>query len=890
MPAPVTNGAPLSQGEMHRMPKDITQARLDNGLQVILKESHVAPVVSTWMWYRVGSRNEVEGHTGLSHWVEHMLFKGTKRFPKGTIMRSIDRLGGYVNAMTSHDYTAYYATLPSDRAELALEIEADRMRNALFDPTEVEAERTVIISEREGSENEPHFVLSEEMTATAFRVHPYHHQVIGWKEDLVALTRDQLYAHYQSYYAPNNAVLIVAGDLDPRRYLERVRELFGTIPTGSLPAATVRPEPPARGERRVTVHMPGSAPSVRISYPAPPVSHPDYMPVVVLDALLSGGKAMFAFGGSAARSARLYRGLVETQLASTASSSFHPSLDPYLLTLSATVREGRDIEEVETALGQEAERLRRELAQTHELQVAVRQTQAQFAYSSESVTSQALTLGFLEMVDSHRRMPNILSELAAVTPEDVLRVAQTYLTPEQCVVGHFMPTEMADEQDMISEAQAHHLLCEPLCFLTGSSHATLSPETVFRQELDNGMVVLIKENLASETVTVQADMDSGGIKEQAGQEGLATVTASMLRRGTAQHTYQQLNEILDNVGAEIGFSAGRDDMGLDGDALAGDFELLMAHLAEIVMMPTFPQEELAKLKGQFLTHLTMLHSDTGFRADEAFMATLYPDGHPYGRPSIGTRESLSALTQEGLLRFYAQHYRPDAMVISVVGAVEISRVMDCLHRTLGQWRVAGARIPSVVPPAPSLETIQKIYVPIPGKAQADLILGVVGMPRTSPDYYPAMIANLVLGRLGLMGRLGERVRDEQGLAYYVSSNLQTSKGPHPWSVSAGVNPANIDKAIASILSELDRLRAEPISQEELDDCRSYLTGALPLRLETNDGIASYLLNLEEYDLGLDYLQRYPQIIGAVAAEDIQRVVQTYLTTDRYVFSAAGTFS
>jgi zinc protease len=870
------------------MENDITQAVLENGLQVILKESHVAPVISTWMWYRVGSRYEVEGHTGLSHWVEHMLFKGTERFPKGAIMRSIDRLGGYVNAMTSHDYTAYYATLPSDRAELALEIEADRMRNALFDPAEAEAERTVIISEREGSENEPHFVLAEEMTAVAFRVHPYHHQVIGWKEDLLAITRDQLYAHYQSYYVPNNAVLVIVGDLDPQPYMERVRQLFGAIPAGVLPGVAVRPEPPARGERRVLVHMPGSAPSVRISYPAPQVSHPDYMPVVVLDALLSGGKAMFAFGGSAARSARLYRALVETQLASSAGSGLHPSLDPYLLTLSATVREGRTLEAVEAALHQEIERLCREPAQPQELQVAVRQTQAQFAYSSESVTSQALTLGFLEMVDSHKRMGNILAELAAVTPEDVLRVAQTYLQPEQRVVGHFVPSEMAEEGDVNPEAPAYRLAREPLCFFTGAPRATISPETVLRQRLDNGIVALVKENLASETVTIQADLDAGSIQERADQGGLATVTASMLRRGTARHTYQQLNEIMDNVGAESGFSAGRDDMGMEGGALAADFELLLTHLAEIVMQPTFPQEELDKLRGQFLTHLTMLNSDTGYRANEAFMAALYAHGHPYGRPSMGTRESLSAITRDDLVAFYERYYRPDAMVISVVGAVEAPRVMDCLQRTLGQWRVPGERTPGIVPPAQASETAQKVRVSIPGKAQADLVMGFIGMPRSSPDYYPAMMANLVLGRLGLMGRLGQRVRDEQGLAYYVGSNLHTSIGPHPWTVSAGVNAANVDKAVDSILAEIERLRAEPISAEELDDCRSYLTGALPLRLETNDGIASYLLSIEEYGLGLDHLQRYPQIIGAVSLEDIQRVARAYLTTDRYVLSVAGT--
>ncbi|MBC7236994.1 MAG: insulinase family protein, partial [Chloroflexi bacterium] len=392
------------------MSSQVTAVRLDNGLTVILKEIHTAPVISTWLWYRVGSRDEVEGATGLSHWVEHMLFKGSPRFPKGTVMRMVDRYGGYCNAMTSYDFTAYYSTLPSHRAELALEIESDRMTSASFDPQEVEAERSVILSEREGHENQPRFVLAKEMAAIAFYLHPYHHQTIGWGEDLRVITREQLYAHYRRYYVPNNAILVVVGDLDVGAHLELISRHFGHIPAGDEPPQVARPEPRQRGERRVTVRMPGAGELVRISYRTPPVAHPDYLPLVVLDAILSGGKAMFAFDTGQARSARLYRALVETDLASAAGSNYYPSLDPYLFTLGAIVRQGRSLREVEDALLQEISRLQEEPVRQEELDVAIRQTQAQFAYSSESVTSQALTLGFLEIVDRHERMDTVLEE------------------------------------------------------------------------------------------------------------------------------------------------------------------------------------------------------------------------------------------------------------------------------------------------------------------------------------------------------------------------------------------------------------------------------------------------------------------------------------------------
>lgn len=872
---------------------DVIETRLSNGLQVLLKEVHSAPVVSTWLWYRVGSRNEVEGQTGLSHWVEHMLFKGSSRFPKGAIMRAVNRHGGYLNAMTSYDFTAYYETLPAAQAELALEIEADRMTTALFDPQEVEAERTVIIAEREGSENEPRYVLSEEVVAAAFRVHPYHHQPIGWKADLRAITREQLYAHYRRFYGPNNAVLIVVGDVDAEAHLAQIERSFGDIAPIELPPSIAREEPPLLGERRVMVHMPGSAPSVRISYRTPPVSHPDYVPLVVLDAVLSGGKAMFAFGDSPARSARLYRALVETQLASSVGSNYHPSLDPFLLSLGATVRDGRAPAEVEAALLDEVAKLQDEPVQERELRVAIRQTQAQFAYSSERASNQALALGFLTMVDDYRRMDGLLDELAAVTPADVQRVARAYLGAKNRVVGWFVPEGDGDGgggTDRGPAGEALHVVPPVVAYYRPPERdLPISPTSVVRETLDNGIVVLVKENPASPSVTVEGTLRAGGLYETDAQAGLANLTASMLRRGTARHTFQELNALLDDVGASLSVYAGRDDAGFDGRALADDLGLLIDTLAEVLTQPSFPPDELEKLRGQLLTHLGVAEMDTGYRASLAFDAALYPSGHPYARPVAGTRDTVAALTRDDVVGFYRHHYHPEGLVLCVVGAVRAGEVVARVARALGDWRPAVTpevrEVPPVAPPAERA----LVRVPLPGKAQADVIWGVLGMPRTSPDYYAAQIANLILGRLGLMGRLGANVRDRLGLAYYVSSVLQVGPGPHPWNVVAGVNPADIERAMEAILSEVRGMRETLVSEEELADSKTFLNGALPLHLETNGGISGLLLDIEQYGLGYDYVQRYPSIIGAVTREDVQRVVRRYLDPERAVLAMAGTF-
>ena len=286
---------------------DIRETRLDNGLLVLTKESHAAPVASSWLWYRVGSRNESTGLTGLSHWVEHMMFKGTERFGKGDVMRLISRNGGSDNAFTWLDFTSYYEILPSDRFGIALDIEADRMINCLFDEEEVQAERTVIISEREGAENSPQFHLSEELMAAAFKVHPYRHETLGWKCHLQAITRDDLYRHYRTYYTPNNAILVLVGDFETSQVLETVQSLFASIPAGPAAPAVACVEPPQQGERRVTVRRPGGTAYVQVAYHAPAASHPDYWPMFVLASILSGvGSLNFTSPGASGKSARLY--------------------------------------------------------------------------------------------------------------------------------------------------------------------------------------------------------------------------------------------------------------------------------------------------------------------------------------------------------------------------------------------------------------------------------------------------------------------------------------------------------------------------------------------------------------------------------------------------------
>jgi zinc protease len=397
--------------------------------------------VSTfWCWYKVGSRVERAGITGISHWVEHMLFKGTPQFPKRELDRMISREGGMWNGFTWLDFTTYFETLPADRFALAFRIEADRMVHATFDHKEVESERTVIISERQGNENSPHFLLSEEVQAAAFRVHGYHHEVIGDLCDLQMMTRDQLFHHYKTYYAPNNAIAVAVGDFKAADVMKEIQATFGKIKPGPELPQIKREEPPQKGERRVTVEGDGTTAYVEMAYRAPNAVQSDFPALVVLDAILAGASSLAVFGGGATNaSSRLYKALVETELATDVSGGLATTVDPFLYSLSATVRTGHVPAEVEAALDAELARAVAEPVTEGEVAKAIKQAKAQFAYGSESVTNQGFWYGFSEVFADYTWFESYLDRLAAVTVDDVQRVAKAYLTKSNRTVGWYVP-------------------------------------------------------------------------------------------------------------------------------------------------------------------------------------------------------------------------------------------------------------------------------------------------------------------------------------------------------------------------------------------------------------------------------------------------------------------
>lgn len=402
---------------------------LDNGLKVLIREIPNAPVSGCWAIYRVGSRNERPGVTGISHWVEHMLFKGGGKLNKGDIGRLVSNVGGEYNGFTSKDFTAYFEILPADQIEKGFLIESERMMNAAFDPREVESERTVVVSEREGNENDPEFLASEELYLSAFRFHPYRWSEGGLKQDLLKITRDDLFEHYRRYYAPSNAMLVVVGPYPAKKIMPKIQEYFGPLSKSEPPPEPKVEEPTQSGERRVEIRARSEADYVKVAYHSPQFGSEDVYSLIMLDAVLSGSR-LFAFGPgqTSGRSARLHRALVEKKIASEASSEFWPTIDPSVFALDLTVWDGVAIEKAEHFMLAEIEKIQTLPPTKHELERTIAQIKAQYAYTLDGVARQGFVIGIFEMIASFETMARLVERLEKITPEQVSEIARKYLT------------------------------------------------------------------------------------------------------------------------------------------------------------------------------------------------------------------------------------------------------------------------------------------------------------------------------------------------------------------------------------------------------------------------------------------------------------------------------
>ena len=426
---------------------------------------------------------------------------------------------------------------------------------------------------------------------------------------------------------------------------------------------------------------------------------------------------------------------------------------------------------------------------------------------------------------------------------------------------------------------------------TQTTNSTLNstlpgPDDITRIELANGIVILSRANFNSPSVVISGYLPAGALFDPDQKLGLSDFTVSALMRGTNNRSFQEIFDALESVGASLGLGGATHTIGFNGKALVEDLDLLLDLLAEALRRPIFPEEQVERLRAQLLTALAIRAQDTGQMASLAFDKLVY-NGHPYSRPEDGYPETVQAITRTDLQEFHREHFGPRGMVITIVGAVDPAQATEKVSHSFADWDNPEQTEPAALPPLNPRSEVKTELVTIPGKSQSDIVLGTAGPPRRSEDFLATSLGNSVLGQFGMMGRLGETVREKAGLAYYVGSTLSGGVGPGPWYVSAGVNPENVEQAIDLINNEISRFVTEPVSDEELTDSQANFIGRLPLSLESNAGVAAALRNLERYELGLDYYRRYPDLIKSITSEEILVAARRYLDPRMLAVAVAG---
>lgn len=412
------------------------------------------------------------------------------------------------------------------------------------------------------------------------------------------------------------------------------------------------------------------------------------------------------------------------------------------------------------------------------------------------------------------------------------------------------------------------------------------PDDIYREVLPNGITILSRSNFNSPSVVVSGYFEAGALFDPDEKLGLAEYTAAALMRSTMNRTFDEIYQALESAGASLGFSTGVHKSGFNGRSLAEDLPLLLEILSEALMMPIFPKGEMEKLRAQLLTGLAIRAEDTSDMASMVFNQILFKD-HPYSRPEDGYPETIQSIKRADLVKFHREHYGPRGLVMAIVGAVEPAEAGKHVRRVLGGWQVSGQK---QAPELPSLKSLKKTvskHHRIRGKSQSDLIIGTNGPMRRDPEFMSASIGNNILGQFGMMGRIGDVVREKSGLAYYAYSSLSAGLGPGSWEVSAGINPQNVKKASALITDELKRFVQEGVTEGELADTKANFIGRLPLSLESNGGVASALLNIERHNLGLDYYRRYSDLVNEVTAEDVLTTARKYIDPEKLAIAMAG---
>jgi zinc protease len=854
----------------------VIEKKLDNGLRVYLKPVPGSPIVTTMVAYKVGSSDEDLDATGLSHYLEHLMFKGTEKIMPGDIDRITLKNGGANNAYTSEDMTVFHFDFAADRWEAALDIEADRMRNLRIDEKhEFQQEKGAVIEELSRNEDEPWDLEQKAILPLLFgKKAPYGHPVIGERQHVKDATDKVIKAHYDKWYHPNNASLIVCGGIDPDKAFALIKKKFGDIPKGKLPER--KPDVPVQRKKpeRLEMESKFEAPRMLMGYNTVLNDHADVPALAALEVLLSSGKT-----------SRLYKALVEgEEMASSIDASSTTGRYPGWFSIRVELLKGKDRAKAEKLVLKELQRVRDEPMTDAELKRVKQNIVAGSVFARESVHGLADSIAQGVTTNDLEFLKNYLPRVLDVTAADVQRVAKKYLDPEKSVTVWSVPSSKKGSRIEDRGSRIDTRRARTTGRADGAAAAEFSLKSAQRVELPNGLVLLLFEDHRLPIVVARASVRNVGILEPEEKQGIAALMGSLLSEGTEKHSGTKIAEMIEDVGGTLAFESS----GGAVKVLSPQRELGLGLLFECLSQANFPKEAFARKQQQQLSAIDEQETLPAHKARQAFLAAVYGK-HPYGRPSLGTRKIVEKLTPADCAAFHKKLFVPNNTTVAIVGDFDSKQVIEEVKKLTADWKQGKVEKPA--PPAVEKpkEFTQKI-LSMPEAAQLHFYMGHVGIRRDCPDFFKLLVMDYVLGTgPGFTDRLSARLRDREGLAYTVQANISSTADLEPgvFTCFIGTDNKNFARVKDEFLEELNRIRDEAPKKEEVEDAKQYLLGSLPFLFTTNESVASQLLSIERYKLGFGYLDEYRKAVAAVTPQDVQAVAKKYIDPKRMALVAAG---
>ena len=848
-----------------------------NGLRVLLKQDNTAPVATFMVTYEVGSRNEAIGYTGSTHLLEHLMFKGSRKFntKKGnSVFQTLQSLGARMNATTWLDRTNYFAVLPSEHLETLIEIEADRMRNAYIKEEDRQSEMTVVRNEFERGQNSPSGVLDENIWATAYQAHPYHHSTIGWKEDIENVSIERLREFYDTFYWPNNATAIAIGDFTEKEALSMIKKHFGKIRKSTKPIPEVyTAEPKQEGIRTITLKRAGQQGIVGVAHKTPAATHPDAPAFMVLSSILSSGK-----------NSRFYKNITDKGL--TTSVYIWDSLfrDPGLFTVYANLSPDVDHKTVEKAVVDEYEKIKKDGVSDEEVKNAQTQLIASMKFRQDG--SYAIASGLNEAIASGdwTLYTTYDEKIGMVTKEDVQKIVKEYFKEDLSTIGYFIPLGAGGQNKKLATSAKD---LEKMKLKHYSEEEELLSSKVVDSEPVEGIRLLTLKR-GSGVVTLTGSMLGGDIYAS-GNARTADMVAAMLDQGTTNMTKFEISAKLESAGARLGFFNGQARVGFSGKFLSEDTKMVFDLLADQLKNPLFAEEDLNKVKKRQVANYKRSKESTRGNATNNMLKAFYGTGHQ-NSPTDPDKaiEEIKKITPKNLKDFHLKNYGAGTMVIVAVGDVDHNSLEGLIKEGFGGWKKSPLKEKKETGTANKAS--DKVYVTMQDKTSTDFLVGTaLGIDRYHPDYLPLYVATHTLGG-NFSARLMQTVRVKEGLTYGINSSMRGFGNGNDgyWMVGGTFSPKLLSKGESSTLREIKKWAEEGITQKELDITKSTLTGGFQVGFDSTGGLAGGILDAIIVHGDLTYLDSYPERIKAITLDEANTAISKYIFFDDLYQVAAGT--